>query len=130
MSAFVNLTPSMRVVVQNPLLGGVYPDAGQIVAVVDTGYEGFVALPRDIFEALQFDQLQLEKKRLILANGESLASEGAYGAFSVPDFGLSAEGLVETYEGLGEVLLGVEALEGFRIQLDYCVRKVKVEACP
>jgi clan AA aspartic protease len=129
LSAFVVLTPSLRVVLRNPLLGKKYPEEGQVVAVIDTGYEGFIAIPRDIFDSLQFNKLRLEKMRLLLANGETLASEGAYGAFSVLDLALSAEGFVETYEGLVEVLLGVEALERTRTLLDYCKGRVKVDAC-
>jgi predicted aspartyl protease len=69
LSSLLGLTPTMRVVVRNPLLEKRYPIEGEILAVVDTGYEGFVALPRDVFDSLSFDELQLEKRRLILANG-------------------------------------------------------------
>src|SRR5712691_2644858 len=110
----------MRVVVRNPLLDKRYPVEGQILAVIDTGYEGFIALPRDVFVSLSFSELQPEKRRLILANGTVLSTEGAYGAFRVPDLPLDADGFVETYEGLGEVLLGVEALSRARVLLDYC----------
>jgi hypothetical protein len=69
-------------------------------------------------------------RRLILANGAVLKAEGAYGAFSAPDIPLAADGFVETYESLGEVLLGVGALSRARLLLDYCSRRTKVEACP
>jgi hypothetical protein len=82
-----------------------------------------------VFASLSFDELQLEKRRLILANGTVLSAEGAYGAFRAPDLPLDADGFVETYEGLGEVLLGVEALSRVRMLLDYCNRRIKVEAC-
>jgi clan AA aspartic protease len=120
----------MRVILRNPLLGKAYPQEGEVVAVVDTGYEGFVALPREVFASLSLDELRLEKRRLVLANGGILDAEGAYGAFTAPGPGLRAEGFVETYEGLQEVLLGVEALSRARILLDYCNRKTTVEPCP
>jgi clan AA aspartic protease len=120
----------MRVVLRNPILGRRYPEDGQVLAVIDTGYEGFLALPRDIFESLLFNQLQLERRRLLLANGANLVSEGAYGSLSAPDLALNVDGFIETYEGLGEVLLGVETLERSKVLLDYCTRRVKVEACP
>jgi len=120
----------MRIVVRNPLLGKKFPEEGQVIAVVDTGYEGFVALPRDVFTSLSFDELQKEKRRLTVANGNALSAEGAYGAFRAPDIPLDADGFVETYEGLEEVLLGVEALSRARILLDYCSRRMKVERCP
>lgn len=129
MSGLLDLTPTLRIVLRNPLLGKRYPAEGQALAVVDTGYEGFVALPRDVFALLSFEELQLEKRRLVLANGGVLSAEGAYGAFGAPDIGLHADGFVETYEGLQEVLLGVEALSRARVLLDYCERRMTIEPC-
>jgi clan AA aspartic protease len=120
----------MRIVVLNPLLKKRYPEEGQALAVVDTGYEGFVALPREIFVALSFDKLRLERRRLILANGTVLGSEGAFGGFAAPEIPLKVDGFVEAYEGLGEILLGVEAISQARMVLDYCNRRIRVEACP
>jgi clan AA aspartic protease len=100
------------------------------LAVVDTGYEGFVALPEDVFASLSLNELQLEKRRLVLANGGVLSAEGAYGAFEAPDIGLHSDGFIETYEGIQEVLLGVEALSRAKVLLDYCDRGMTVEPCP
>jgi clan AA aspartic protease len=130
LSDLLGLTPTMRIFVRNPLLGRRYPEEGQVIAVVDTGYEGFVALPRDVFTSLSFNELQTERRRLVLANGDVLSAEGAYGAFGALDVPLDADGFVETYEGLDEVLLGVEALSRAKVLLDYCSRRVKVERCP
>lgn len=66
----------MRVVVRNPLLDKRYPTEGQILAIIDTGYEGLIALPRDVFVSLSFSELQLETRRLIPANGTVLSTEG------------------------------------------------------
>jgi clan AA aspartic protease len=129
LSGFVGLTPTIRIVVLNPLLKKKYPEEGQALAVVDTGYEGFMALPRDIFESLSFNELRLEKRKLILANGGVLRSEGTFGGFSTPELPFSVDGFIEAYEGLGEILLGVEAISGTRMLLDYCNRRMKVEAC-
>ncbi len=129
MSALLGLTPTLRIVLRNPLLGKRYPVEGEALAVVDTGYEGFVALPEEVFASLSLDQLQLEKRRLVLANGSVLNSKGAYGAFSALGAGLHAEGFVETYDGLQEVLLGVEALSRARVLLDYCNRRMTAEPC-
>src|SRR5438445_5685341 len=119
----------MRVVVRNPLLGRRYPEEGQVIAVVDTGYEGFVAVPHDVFTSLSFDHLHEEKRRLVVANGDVLDAAGAYGAYLAPDVPLYADGFVETYESLDEVLLGVEALSRAKMLLDYCSRRTRVERC-
>ena len=100
------------------------------MAVVDTGYEGFIALPADVFASLSLNELQLEKRRLVLANGDVLSAEGAYGTFEAPEIGLRSEGFIETYEGLQEVILGVEALSRATVLLDYCDRRMSVDPCP
>ena len=130
MSGFLGLTPTMRIVVRNPLLDKRYPEEGQLIAVVDTGYEGFLAIPKNVFTSLSFGELQKEKRRLVLANGNILNAEGAYGAFRAPQVPLDADGFVETYDGLDEVLLGVEGISRARLLLDYCSRRVKTERCP
>ena len=129
MSGLLGLTPTLRVILRNPLLATSYPLEGQVVAVIDTGYEGFIAVPRDVFASLSFGELQLQKRKIMLANGESLGTLGAYGAFAAPEVPLSSDGFVETYDGLGEVLLGVEAISRARLLLDYCNRRVALEAC-
>lgn len=116
-------------VVENPLLRRVFPAEGSAAAVLDTGYEGFLALPRDTFHALAFDQLQVERRTLVLANGSLLRTEGAYGTLKLFDLTLPLNGFVETYKGLDEVLVGTVALTRLRILLDYCAGRVKLEAC-
>src|SRR5271154_6407324 len=120
----------LGIVLRNPLFGKRYPPEGETLAVVDTGYEGFIALPREVFTSLSFGELQLEKREFVLANGGRLSAEGAYGAFSAPRVELHADGFVEIYEGLQEVLLGVEALARARVLLDYCNRRMTAEPCP
>lgn len=129
MSAFEGLTPTLRLVVRNPLLRKEYPEDGEVVAVVDTGYEGFLAVPRDVYVALSLAELRQEKRRLVLANRDELDSEGAYGSLSVPELGVSAQGFIETYEGIEEILVGVEALSGASTTLDYCGGEVRVVPC-
>jgi clan AA aspartic protease len=130
LSGLLGLTPTLGIVLRNPLLGKRHPLEGEALAVVDTGYEGFIALPREVFALLSFDELQSEKRELVLANGGRLSAEGAYGAFSAPGAQLHADGFVETYEGLQEVLLGVEALSRARVLLDYCNMRMTAEPCP
>lgn len=130
MSEFVGLTPSLRVVLRNPLLKKKYPNEGTILSVVDTGYEGFVAVPPDVFEALSLSELRRANRELVLSNGERLGSEGAYGSFLVPEASVGGEGFIETYEGLREVLIGLEALGRTRAVLDYCQRRFGIQPCP
>jgi len=129
LSGLVGLTPTLGIVLRNALLQKMYPLEGHVVAVVDTGYEGFIAVPPDVFESLSFGEGQRERRSLIAANGSVLAAEGAYGTFLAPNVPLKADGFIETYAGLEEVLIGVEALSQAKISLDYCTRRMKVQAC-
>lgn len=130
MSSFLNLTPTVKLVVENPLLHRSYPEGGSVVGVIDTGFEGFLAIPRDLFQELGLDKLQVERRTLTLANGSQLSSEGVYATFMIPELSFKADGFVETYPGLEEILLGAEALTHLKVLLDYCLLRVKVEECP
>ncbi len=117
--------PTLPVRLANPLLGVVYPEGGWLEALVDTGYEGFVSVPRSVFEALR---LRVdEERRLVLADGRVVRSLGGYGSLLSGDYG--ADGLIETYEGLGEVLVGVDALRLARLEVDFCLGVVRVKRC-
>jgi clan AA aspartic protease len=120
----------MRIVIENPLLGKLYPTEGAVVAVIDTGYEGFLGVPGGIFQSLSLSELKLQKRTLLFANGSHLTAEGAYSTVRLPEMSVSVDGFVETYAGLNEILLGAEALANFRIMLNYCSKRIKLEKCP
>jgi len=117
--------PTLLVRLVNPLLGVFYPEVGWLEAIVDTGYEGFVSVPRSVFEALR---LRVdEERRLVLADGRVVRSVGGYGSLVSGDY--EVDGLIETYEGLGEVLIGVDALRLARLEVDFCLGVVSVKRC-
>lgn len=101
-----------------------------MVAVIDTGYEGFLAIPSDIFKHLKLDALQLQSRTLVLANGDILTSKGAYATLEIPQIPIKLSGFVETYNGLEEIILGVEALSRFKSTLDYCTKRISIQPCP
>ena len=117
--------PTLPVRLANPLLGVAYPEGGWLEAIVDTGYEGFVSVPRSVFEALR---LRVDEERhLVLADGRVVRSVGGYGSLVSGDY--EVDGLIETYEGLGEVLVGVDALRLARLEVDFCLGVVSVRRC-
>ncbi len=117
--------PILLVRLVNPLLGVFYPEVGWLEAIVDTGYEGFVSVPRSVFEALR---LRVDEERhLVLADGRVVRSVGGYGSLVSGDY--EVDGLIETYEGLGEVLIGVDALRLARLEVDFCLGVVSVKRC-
>jgi clan AA aspartic protease len=130
LSAFLNLTPTVQIILENPFSGTSYPPDGSVVATIDSGYEGFLTIPMNLYKQLRLDELQQTSRTLVLANGEALTSDGAYATLRLPHLRAKLDGFVETYQGLDEIILGVEALSHFNATLDYCSRRVSLHACP
>ncbi len=120
----------MHVVLENPIQRLRFPAEGEVIAVMDTGYEGFLAVPREVFHALGLDTFRLEKRTLSLADGSLLNTARALGKLMLPRLNFSANGFYETYSGLEEIILGVEGMSWLRILLDYCSDLLRLEACP
>jgi len=130
LSAFLNHTPTVQITLENPFSGTCYPPDGSVVATIDSGYEGFLAIPMNLLEKLGLDELQQTSRTLVLANGEILTTNGAYATLRLPHLPAKLDGFVETYQGLDEIILGVEALSHFNATVDYCSRNVTLHACP
>jgi clan AA aspartic protease len=130
LSAFLNLTPTVQIILENPFSGTTYPADGSVVATIDSGYEGFLAIPVNLYEQLRLNELQQTSRTLVLANGEILTSNGAYATLRLPHLRAELDGFVETYQGLDEIIFGVEALSHFSATLDYCSRRVTLHTAP
>jgi len=119
----------LRVVLENPLLGERYPREGDVLAVLDTGYEGFLAVPREVFDSLKLGELITERGELVLPNKQVVTTHAAYAAARIIDAGVLVEGLVETFEGLDEIVAGQDILSSLRLVIDYCRGYVDVAPC-
>jgi clan AA aspartic protease len=119
----------LRVKVCNLPLGIEYPKGGSMEAVVDTGYGGFLAVPRDIFDALNFHKMMTRPRQVEVADGRVVGSVVAYGTVKVEE-AREVDGPIETIEGLTEVLVGTHLLADFRMTLDYCLRVASIKPCP
>ncbi len=119
----------IRVELENHLLRRRYPDRGAVLAVVDTGYEGFAALPNHIFDVLSLDELRITKRVVKTANGRELESRVAHGSVRLPELRISLDGPLEALDGLSEVLVGTSLLSRFRLTLDYCLRAAEMSLC-
>jgi len=129
LSGFVGLVPAFRLRLRNIPLKTEYPSNGSIEAIVDTGYEGFLAVPSSIFRAVRLDEIVTRQAVVEVADGRRLQSEVAYGTVELDGVKGEFDGPVETLAGLGEVLVGVRLLSEFRFTLDYCTRAVSVNPC-
>ncbi len=117
------------VVFESPLTDGRYPEKGEVLATLDTGYTGFALVPEDVYKMLGLDQLEPVRSRARTADGREIELRGNYAVISIPDIGLREEGLVETTSSAKEILLGVEWFEGVHLIVDGCSEVVVVEAC-
>jgi clan AA aspartic protease len=120
----------VQVVLENAFSGVTYPPEGSLVATVDSGYEGFLAIPMEIYEQLRLKELQQTSRTLVLADGQILTSNGTYATLRIPHISTKLDGFTETYRGLDEIILGVQALSNFNIVLDYCSGNVSLRTCP
>ena len=118
--------PFLEVSIVNPFSGKVYPEEGKVLAVIDTGYEGFLIVPEDVFKFLGFEELSLEERKLITPAGNVMVSRGTYGIVRVGS--LKCEGFIETGK-VDELILGVDFLSNFRITLDYCAKRLEFRRC-
>jgi clan AA aspartic protease len=128
-SYFLNLTPLLEIVVRNPIMDKTFPADGRVAAVIDTGFEGFLLVPEDVFEKLSLNQLAVDKRELTLPNGRRVYSTGTYCEVVIPDLDVRLDGFVETLERVREVVAGADLLQNLKLTLNYCLRIVEVEAC-
>ncbi len=121
--------PVLEVVLENPLLSIRYPEEGCLLAILDTGYEGFSIIPRDLFKLLRFNELSLHSRNLLLPDGRLSKSIGTFGRITIPELKTFKDGFIETSEGVEEVVLGVEFAKGFKFTLDYCTYSAEIQRC-
>ncbi|HDN74387.1 MAG TPA: clan AA aspartic protease [Archaeoglobus sp.] len=126
---FVEGVPVVEVVLSNPLLSTRFPESGSVLAVIDTGYSGFAAVPEDVFRKLKLNELTQQRRSLILPTGKLIESTGSYGRVTVSELKVFRDGFVETASGLDEIVLGTELLQEFRLVLDYCTENLEIHPC-
>jgi len=125
----IGRTPVVEIVLSNPLLSVRFPGSGSVLAVVDTGYEGFALVPREVFKKLRLDDLGQHRRSLILPTGRLVESTGSYGRIVIPELKVFRDGFIETTDRIDEIVLGTEFLDGFRLVLDYCTRCFEISPC-
>jgi clan AA aspartic protease len=113
----------------NPLLETEYPEDGFLMAVLDTGYTGFILVPPGIFRALKLDELEPTKVKGELANGRSIELHAAYGLLRIPELEFEDEGLVETNPEITETLLGIRVTRRLETTINGCRKLLSMERC-
>jgi len=126
---FLDGTPVLEVILENPIMNKRFPSDGEALAVVDTGYEGFLLVPESIFHELSLEEFATDQRQLVLANGLSVRSVGTFGKVVLSSFKIRFDGFIEAVHGAEEIVAGTELIRNFTITLDYCVRKIEANKC-
>jgi len=113
----------------NPFLDAYYPPDSTVMAVLDTGFTGFLLIPFETFKALKFDELKPRLVKGELANGTSIELQAAYGILEIPEVQFEDEGLIESNPHIREILLGVRGMKKLRTVIDGCGRTITTEKC-
>ena len=113
----------------NSLLGTAYPERGDVLGILDTGYTGFILLPEATFDQLRLSELDIKKTPALSADGREVELLGAYGTVAFSEAGILVDGLVQTCEGASELLVGTDALRRIRVIMDFCREDVKIMPC-
>lgn len=129
MSALLGPTPMVRLRLENVFLERKYPKDGYVEAVIDTGYQGFVAVPGSVFDALSMGQLTTVRREVKLADGTRIRSQVGQGTAVVAGPGAEVDGPIEAVPGLSEVLVGTQFLSRFKLVVDYCLRRASLVPC-
>jgi len=128
---FIDSTPVVEIAIENTLLGKAHPANGRgVMAVLDTGYTGFVFVPMKLFKLLHFNDLKLRKAEARLAGGSSIELTRALGSVTFPAINLKLDGAIETSEGATEILVGMEGIRRLVVELDGCGKLLNIQECP
>ena len=126
---FLESSPVIPIAVVNTLASPSRPAERSMLAVVDTGYSGFLLLPQQMFQELGFADLKNDSSRAQLANGTVVEFSSSYGTVRFPDLGTEVDGRVQTCEGAEEVLIGIDGLRGLAITVDGCTKMCYARTC-
>lgn len=115
--------------ITNPFMDAHYPRDGLVMAVLDTGFTGFLLVPFQAFKALKFDELNPRLVKGELANGTSIELLAAYGILEIPEIRFEDEGLIESNPHVKEILVGVRGMKKLRTLIDGCRRTITTDKC-
>jgi len=99
------------------------------MAVLDTGFTGFLLVPNGVFKELRLDELKPIVTTGQLADGSSIQLRGAYGSLRIPELDFKDEGLIESAPDIREILLGIRGMKRLRTLVDGCRKLLAVERC-
>ncbi|MFQ6124031.1 MAG: hypothetical protein ACE5R6_05415 [Candidatus Heimdallarchaeota archaeon] len=97
--------------------------------IFDTGYDGFLLLPTELFDRIRFREIYNEQKEAITATGEHVLMTCTYGTVEYPQLGHSVDGLVCTSPRVDAILIGMQAISGLEIIVNNCDGSTNLRLC-
>jgi clan AA aspartic protease len=129
-SKFIESTAVIEITIENTLLGKTHPTGDRgVMAVLDTGYTGFLFIPKRLFERLHFNDLRVGKAEALLADGSLIELTRALGSIKFPPLDLKIDGIIETSEHASEILVGMEGIRRLIVELDCCRKRLNIQQC-
>jgi clan AA aspartic protease len=128
LSSFAGATPVLHLSLKNLFSGLTYPEKGSATGVMDTGYEGFLALPERAFKELELDRLATARTGMT-ADGRPIDMSSSVGSVKLEAVDGTYDGLVDTWPGIDEILVGTRLLQRLKVTLDYCSGFLRLEPC-
>ncbi len=126
---FLERSPAIPLSIKNTLAGGGKTETASVMAVVDTGYGGFIMLPEELFKRLGFMDLRTETTYARLADGSVIRMLSSYGTIEISDVEVELDGRVQTCEGAEEILLGMDGIRSLALTIDSCSRESFARPC-
>jgi len=112
----------------NPILGREYPENANLLALVDTGFDGFLIIPEDIFSQLGLDILVSEEP-FIRGICCKLRAKRAPIRLIFSEFDFVIDGDCLTFSGSREVIIGLDALSEIEMRIIGCKRSGEITRC-
>lgn len=109
-------------------MGTRYPREGSVLALLDTGFNGFLMAPGDVYSKLKLNELIPEK---IDIKGVCCGLSGYKYPIRVlvPDLNLSIDGELIYFEGNEELILGMEFLSHVKLIINGCNMIGRINLC-
>ena len=129
MSFFLASTPILKLSLRNHFAGVTYPSKGHLQAIVDTGYDGFLALPESVFLSLELHSAPRSMRSVYTADARRIELTSSPVSAEIEGVPGEWDGMAETGPGIREVLLGARFLSRFKLTLNYCTGILRTEPC-